>query len=70
MGKPDLKLSSTSRKALCVQVGENAGSEIALLLQSLAEKVEQLERSKVNVTPIGPSNGINLLHTSVQDQLS
>lgn len=69
MGKSELKLSTTSRKALCVQVGENAGSEIALLLQSLAEKVEQLERTKVNVTPIGPSNGINLLHAT-SDQLT
>jgi hypothetical protein len=61
MGKNEMKLSLTSRKALCVQVGENAGSEIALMLQMLAERVDQLERTKVTVTPIAPSNSTNLL---------
>ena len=55
------KLSSSSRKALCVQVGEAAGSEIANLLQILMERVEQLERSKVNVTPVAPANSVNLM---------
>ena len=61
MGKNEMKLSHTSRKALCVQVGENAGSEIASMLQMLAERVDQLERTKVNVTPIAPANSANLL---------
>ena len=64
MGKHEMKLSSNSRKALCVQVGENAGAEIAMLLQSLAERVDYLERTKVNVTPIAPANSANLLGTT------
>jgi hypothetical protein len=62
----DMKLSQASRKALCVQVGENAGSEIAALLQMLAEKVDQLERTKVNVTPIVPSNSVNLMRANAE----
>ena len=63
-----MKLSQSSRKALCVQVGENAGSEIAALLQLLAEKIDQLERTKVSVTPIAPANSTNLLRQKA-DQL-
>jgi hypothetical protein len=69
MLKTELKLSQTSRKALCVQVGESAGNEIAHLLQSLADRLEQLERTKVNVTPIAPANSINLIST-LADQYS
>lgn len=61
-----MKLSQTSRKALCVQVGENAGSEIATLLQLLVEKVDQLERTKVSVTPIVPLNSANLMRDSAE----
>ena len=61
-----MKLSQTSRKALCVQVGENAGSEIASLLQMLLEKVDQLERTKVSVTPIAPSNSVNLMRGNTE----
>lgn len=63
------KLSNNSRKALCVQVGETAGSEIANLLQILTERVEQLERSKVNVTHVAPANSVNLMPKLV-DKLS
>jgi hypothetical protein len=69
MKKVDLKLSSTSRKALCVQVGETAGSEIANLLQVLSERVDQLERSKVSVTHVAPANSVNLMPKLV-DNLS
>ena len=61
-----MKLSQSSRKALCVQVGENAGSEIATLLQLLAEQIDQLERTKVSVTPIVPSNSVNLLRGTAE----
>jgi hypothetical protein len=61
-----MKLSQTSRKALCVQVGENAGAEIATLLQMLAEKVDQLERTKVSVTPIAPATSVNLMRESAE----
>ena len=65
----DLKLSNTSRKALCVQVGETAGSEIANLLQVLSERVDQLERNKVSVTHVAPANSVNLM-PKLADQLS
>ncbi len=45
-------LSINCRKALTVQLGETAGREIAELIQRLANKVEELEKSKVDVTPI------------------
>lgn len=61
-----MKLSQTSRKALCVQVGENAGTEIATLLQMLADKVDQLERTKVSVTPIVPTTSVNLIRESAE----
>jgi hypothetical protein len=64
-----MKLSNNSRKALCVQVGEVAGSEIANLLQILSERVAQLERSKVSVTHVAPANSINLMPKLV-DELS
>ena len=57
-----LKLSQNSRKALCVQIGEDAGLEIVALLQSLSDKIEQLEHSKVDVTTIVPPNSTDLLH--------
>ena len=40
------------RKALTVQLGETAGREIAELIQQLVNRIEQLEKSKVDVTPI------------------
>ena len=45
-------LSFSTRKALCVQLGEDAGKEIADLLQRLVDDVEGLERTKVDVTPV------------------
>ncbi|MEM7476914.1 MAG: hypothetical protein AAF483_18165 [Planctomycetota bacterium] len=47
-------LSYNARKALTVQVGEEAGSEIANLIQRMAAQIEELKRSKVNVTPVVP----------------
>ena len=61
-----MKLSQTSLKALCVQVGENAGAEIATLLQMLVEKVDQLERTKVSVTPIVPTTSVNLMRETAE----
>jgi hypothetical protein len=69
MRKSELRLSATSRKALCVHLGESAGNEIANLLQSLAERVTQLERTKVSVTPIAPHDSVNLM-SKVLDELS
>lgn len=53
--KNSLGLSYNARKALSVHIGEAAGSEIANLLQRMAAQIEELKRSKVNVTPVVPS---------------
>ena len=50
----ELKLSFNGKKALCVHVGEDAGQEIASLLDALVQKVEELDRKKVDVMPIVP----------------
>lgn len=52
----NLGLSYQARKALNVHVGEAAGTEIANLLQRMAAQIEELKRSKVNVTPVVPTN--------------
>jgi hypothetical protein len=51
----NLGLSYSTRKALCVQLGETAGTEIANLLQRMAAQIEELKRSKVNVTQVVPA---------------
>jgi len=56
-----LRLSTNTRKALSVQIGEEAGREIAELLDELARRLEEVERTKVNVTSIAPKSGENLL---------
>ncbi|WP_164102212.1 hypothetical protein [Candidatus Laterigemmans baculatus] len=48
-------LSYNSRKALMVNIGESAGNEIANLIQRMAGEIEELRRTKVNVTRIVPS---------------
>lgn len=47
-------LSYNSRKALMVNIGEAAGTEIANLISQMAAEIEDLRRSKVNVTKIVP----------------
>jgi hypothetical protein len=47
-------LSYNSRKALMVNIGESAGTEIANLISQMAAEIEDLRRSKVNVTKIVP----------------
>lgn len=47
-------LSYSARKALSVHVGEAAGNEIANVIQRMAAQIEELKRSKVNVTPVVP----------------
>ena len=48
-------LSFNSRKALMVNVGESAGTEIANLIQKMAAQIEELQRNKVSVTRIVPN---------------
>ncbi len=47
-------LSYNSRKALMVNIGEAAGTEIANLIAQMAAEIEELRRTKVNVTRIVP----------------
>lgn len=49
-------LSYNARKALMVQVGEQAGTEIANLIGRMATEIEELRRTKVNVTRIVPND--------------
>ncbi len=49
-----LELSYSTRKALSVHIGEAAGQEIADLLVRMANQIEELKRTKVNVTPVIP----------------
>ena len=48
-------LSYNSRKALMVNIGESAGAEIANLIAQMAAEIEELRRTKVNVTRIIPA---------------
>jgi hypothetical protein len=49
-------LSYNSRKALIVNIGEAAGTEIANLISQMSAEIEELRRTKVNVTRIVPGN--------------
>lgn len=55
MKKDDLSLSYSARKALTVHLGENAGNEIASLLQRMAAQIDELKKSKVSVTQVIPN---------------
>ncbi len=55
MKKDEIGLSYSARKALTVHLGENAGNEIASLLQKMAAQIEELKRNKVNVTQVIPT---------------
>ena len=49
-----LGLSYSARKALSVHIGEAAGNEIAELLAKMANQIEELQRTKVSITPVVP----------------
>jgi hypothetical protein len=51
---PKPVISYGARKALEVQLGEDAGREIVAVLQQLSEAVAALEKKKVDVTPVAP----------------
>lgn len=53
-------LTFNSRKALMNNIGEAAGTEIANLIAEMAAEIDELRRTKVNVTRIVPAN---LLHS-------
>lgn len=59
----DLELSYRGRKALSVHLGEAAATEIIDFLDQVVERVEQLERGKVdvmNIVPIAPVRSKNV----------
>ena len=64
MARFDLTLSQSSRKALCVQVGDAAGHELADIILEMAARIQRLERNKVDVTHIAPAHTANLLHAA------
>lgn len=47
-------LTYSTRKALAVHIGEQAGAEIADLIQRMATEIEELRRTKVSITRIVP----------------
>ncbi|TWU41269.1 hypothetical protein Q31b_27080 [Novipirellula aureliae] len=47
-------LSQNAQKCLRINIGEDAGREVADLLTELISEVERLRHSKVNVTQIVP----------------
>ncbi len=49
-------LTFNCRKALMNNIGEAAGTEIANLIAEMAAEIEELRRTKVNVTRIVPTN--------------
>ncbi len=49
-------LTYNAKKALMVNIGDNAGTEIANLLSQMAAEIEELRRSKVSVTKIVPQS--------------
>jgi hypothetical protein len=54
MEPQELDLSSNTQKALTVQLGKDAGTEIALLLRRMAAQIDELTRTKVTVTSVVP----------------
>ncbi len=56
-------LSYNARKALMVHIGETAGTEIANLISQMSTEIEELRRTKVNVTKIVPGRGVEPRYT-------
>lgn len=50
-------LSFNTRKALANKLGDAAGQEIADLISHLVSRIEQLERNKVDITPVVSAPG-------------
>ena len=52
-------LSFNTRKALCVHLGEAAGRELADLLVRLANRLDAVERGKMDVISIAPGRPVH-----------
>lgn len=62
-------LSYNSRKALMVHIGEAAGTEIANLIAEMAAEIEELRRTKVNVTKIVPVPQESSPHAFIEEPI-
>lgn len=60
--KKNTGLSYNSRKALMVNIGDQAGMEIANLISQMASEIEELRRTKVSVTRIAPTTTESAAH--------
>lgn len=65
-----LGLSFNTRKALANKLGDAAGQEIADLISHLVARIEQLERNKVDITPVVSSPSAASIRMSAVDTLS
>lgn len=65
--KYELPLSFSTRKALNVHLGEEAGEEISKLINRLLSQLDELKQTKVNVTSIVPRSpsGFSVFDESV-----
>ena len=54
MNERDLELSFETSKALAVHLGQDAGTEISTILRRMAAQIDDLKRSKVEVTSVIP----------------
>jgi len=63
-------LSFNTRKALANKLGEAAGQEIADLISHLMARIEQLERNKVDITPVVSAPNAASVRVSAVDTLS
>jgi hypothetical protein len=58
---PGPVISYGTRKALEVQLGEEAARELLSVMQKISDAVSALEKKKVDVTPVAPLGGQDLL---------
>jgi hypothetical protein len=54
MNDRDLDLSFETSKALAVHLGQDAGAEISTILRRMAAQIDDLKRTKVEVTSVVP----------------
>jgi hypothetical protein len=63
-------LSFNTRKALANKLGDAAGQEIADLISHLVSRIEQLERNKVDITPVVSTPGAAPVRMAALDTMS
>ena len=59
-------LTYNAKKALMVNIGESAGTEIANLFAQMAAEIEELRRSKVSVTKIVPQTNVESIEENTE----